>query len=96
MNSGNGTRYLTQPHGSPAFASVAAQGYMAVSGDVVFVPGGRSLPAAFDRKSGKFLYFETRVGGYGVRVTKNLFSCGNVYNIEDIDEIAEDLEPEPY
>ena len=33
--------------------------------DVLLVPGGRSIPAAFDRRTGKLLYFELNAGGKG-------------------------------
>ncbi|MCA9269313.1 MAG: PQQ-like beta-propeller repeat protein, partial [Planctomycetales bacterium] len=70
-NSGSGSNYLVQPHNSPAFAGVAPQGYLTISGDMLIVPGGRGAPAVFDRKSGEFLYchvggMNKGQGGYGV------------------------------
>ena len=56
---------MDQPHmGAYSRAGVAAQGYLAVTGDKVFVMTGRSVPAAFDRATGRFLYFHlSRYGG---------------------------------
>jgi outer membrane protein assembly factor BamB len=56
-NSGTGSNYLVQQHGSAAFAGVAPQGYLAATKDVLLVSGGMTVPAALDRKTGKFLYF---------------------------------------
>ncbi len=56
-NDSTGIQYVELPHpGATGFSGVAPQGYLAVSGDVLLVPTGRSCPAAFDRKTGKFLY----------------------------------------
>ena len=53
-----GQMFMGQPHaGADAFAGVAPQGALAVVGDSLIVPGGRSVPAGFDRNSGKFRYF---------------------------------------
>ncbi len=38
------------------FGGISPHGYLLASQDVVYVPSGRSMPAAFDRKTGKFLY----------------------------------------
>ncbi|MHC4351947.1 MAG: outer membrane protein assembly factor BamB family protein [Planctomycetota bacterium] len=56
---------IDQPHmGAYSRAGVAAQGYLAVTNDKVFVMTGRSVPTAFDRKTGRFLYFHlSRYGG---------------------------------
>ncbi len=56
-NSGSGSNYIVQQHGSPAFAGVTPQGYLAVNEQVVLVSGGMTVPAAFDRETGRFLYF---------------------------------------
>ncbi len=56
-NDSTGIQYVELPHpGATGFSGVAPQGYLAVSGDVLLVPTGRSCPAAFDRRTGKFLY----------------------------------------
>jgi len=56
-NDTTGMQYVELPHpGATGFSGVAPQGYLAVSGDVLLVPTGRSCPAAFNRHTGKFLY----------------------------------------
>ncbi|MCL4201918.1 MAG: PQQ-binding-like beta-propeller repeat protein [Pirellulaceae bacterium] len=62
-NEATGDQYQKQPHSAPSFGGVAPQGQLAVSGDLVLVPGGRSLPAAFDRKTGMLRFFN--FGGKG-------------------------------
>ena len=54
---GTGSNYILQPHRSPAFADVAPQGAFTISGDKLLVAGGRSVPAAFDLKTGEELYY---------------------------------------
>jgi len=56
-NEGTGAQYIQQPHNSPSFAGVAPQGAFVISGDRLLIPGGRSVPACFDRFSGEFLYY---------------------------------------
>jgi outer membrane protein assembly factor BamB len=57
-NDGVGQMWLSQPHNAAdAFAGIAPQGAMAVAGDKLLVPGGRSVPACFDRATGKLLYY---------------------------------------
>jgi outer membrane protein assembly factor BamB len=57
-NSGTGSSYIIQPHHSPAFAGVAPQGYLVGIGKRLLIPGGRSMPACFDRITGKLIYFD--------------------------------------
>ncbi|MCK5850815.1 MAG: PQQ-binding-like beta-propeller repeat protein [Kiritimatiellae bacterium] len=90
-NSGTGSTYMMQPHNSPAFAGVAPQGYLAATDKYLIVSGGRTKPALFDRKTGEFLYFNSRAGtrnarngGYKVMVAENLFVNGNIlHNLSD-------------
>src|SRR5262249_39031688 len=56
-NDGDGSIYMTQPHGTPSFAAIAPQGHMAVVGDYLLIPGGRSVPAIYDRKTGKMIKY---------------------------------------
>jgi outer membrane protein assembly factor BamB len=51
---------LRQNHitGGYAFGNVTSQGYLAVSGNTLVVPTGRAVPAAFDRTTGAFRYFD--------------------------------------
>ncbi len=66
VNSGTGSRMDLHPHGGAyAFGGVAPQGSIAVSGDKLIVPGGRTTPAVFDRHSGEMLYFRYQQGGKG-------------------------------
>ena len=57
-NDGSGSMYILQPHNSPAYGGVAPQGALVVAGDRLLVPGGRSVPACFDRHTGEFLYYQ--------------------------------------
>ncbi len=54
-NDGDGSTYMKQPHATDAFASVAPQGPLAIDGNHLLIPGGRSIPAVFERKNGKLL-----------------------------------------
>ncbi len=72
-NEGTGSNYILQPHKSPAFADVAPQGTFAISGDKLLVAGGRSVPAAFDLKTGEELYYQLAESGK----TGGAFTCGN-------------------
>ncbi len=76
-NDGNGSEYMRQPHRAPSFAGVAPQGSMVVSGDRLLIPGGRSVPAVFDRDSGAFDYYRLADSGK----TGGSFVCarGNVF-----------------
>lgn len=81
-NSGNGARWITQQHGAAAFAGVAPQGYLAATNDILLIPSGRSVPGAFNIKTGAFLYnhassrqFGKGAGGYAVSATGNFFTC---------------------
>ncbi|HEY8505430.1 MAG TPA: PQQ-binding-like beta-propeller repeat protein [Gemmataceae bacterium] len=82
-NSETGSRYSVHPHGAPAFGSVAPQGYLAVAGDYLVVPGGRSMPAVFDRHTGAMLHFEfgpKNGGGWHATAAKDwyLFEGGQL------------------
>ncbi len=57
VNDSTSAQYIDQPHNSPSFASIAPQGMLVVSGDKLLVPGGRSVPACFDRHTGEMLYY---------------------------------------
>lgn len=65
LNDSTGADFIKQPHGAPAFAGVAPQGVLTVAGDTLLVPGGRSLPAAFDRRTGAPRYFSFGAKGQG-------------------------------
>ena len=72
-NEGTGSNYILQPHKSPAFADVAPQGSFTISGDKLLVAGGRTVPAAFDLKTGEELYYQLAESGK----TGGAFTCGN-------------------
>ena len=72
-NESTGSNYILQPHRSPAFADVAPQGSFTVSGDVLLVAGGRSVPAAFDLRTGEQLYYHLSASGK----TGGAFTCSN-------------------
>jgi outer membrane protein assembly factor BamB len=44
------------------FGGISPQGYLVASDDVLYVPSGRAMPAAFDRKTGEFIAYLS-VGG---------------------------------
>jgi len=56
-NEGTGADYQKQPHNSPAFAGVAPQGVLVALANRLLIPGGRSVPACFDRRTGELLYY---------------------------------------
>ncbi len=57
VNDGTGAQFIKQPHSAPSFGGVAPQGAFAVAGSSLVIPGGRSVPAVFERASGKLRYF---------------------------------------
>jgi outer membrane protein assembly factor BamB len=85
-NDGEGSSYIKQPHNTDAFASIAPQGPLVVIGDKLLLPGGRSVPACFDRKTGKLLRFQfgengKRGGGSEVGAINDVFfNGGAVFN----------------
>jgi len=67
-NDTSGHMYLRQPHPpSVAMTGVAPQGYVVVYKDQLFVPTGRNVPAAYDRNTGRFLYYRSRPNTWGDR-----------------------------
>jgi outer membrane protein assembly factor BamB len=65
LNDETGAQYIVQPHSAPSFAGVGPQGALVATRDALIVPGGRSVPAVFDRLSGRMRYFEINAGGKG-------------------------------
>lgn len=63
VNDSTSASYIKQPHSAPSFAGVAPQGTLVATEDLLLVPGGRSVPAALDRKTGALKYFH--LGGKG-------------------------------
>ncbi len=65
LNDSSGSIYMPQPHGGAnARSGTSAQGYLAASAEQLFVPTGRSVPAAFQRSNGKFQYFHMQKNGH--------------------------------
>jgi len=85
---GDGSMYMRQPHNTDAFAGVAPQGPLVVVEDRLLVPGGRSVPACYDRETGKFLYYflaenGKRGGGSEVVADKDFFCNGGaIFHLE--------------
>jgi outer membrane protein assembly factor BamB len=82
QNTGDGSRFIKQPHQADAFAGVGPQGSLVVDGDRLFVPGGRSLPACYDRHTGKLLHYRLadnskRGGGPDVVAGSGLYINGD-------------------
>jgi len=77
-NSGEGGTYSLHPHSSWSFGSVAPQGSLTLSGEQVLVSGGRTLPACYDRRTGKPRYFmlNGKAGDYDVAASEEYFFCG--------------------
>ncbi|NIA13748.1 MAG: PQQ-binding-like beta-propeller repeat protein [Nitrospiraceae bacterium] len=98
LNDGNGLQWMTQPHGAPSFAGVAPQGIFVAVGDKLLVPGGRSVPACFDRTSGRFLHYEhasnNKTGGAFVCAIGDVFfnhhreAMTNLYDVESGKSLA--------
>ncbi len=58
-NDSSGNIYVDLPHAvANGFSGVAPQGYLVSCGDVLLVPTGRSVPAGFDRHTGRLLYYK--------------------------------------
>ncbi len=94
-NDGDGSRYMKQPHNAEAFAGVAPQGPMVVVGDKLLVPGGRSIPACLDRRTGKLLRYQLaengkRGGGSEVYARDDVFfNGGAVFDLATQKYLAE-------
>ena len=94
-NDGEGSRYMLQPHNTPSFAGVAPQGSFVIDGDRLLVPGGRSVPACFDRLTGRLLHYELatnnkRGGGSAVAAGSEMFFNGGcTFGAEHGDIIAD-------
>jgi outer membrane protein assembly factor BamB len=91
-NSTSGAIWDLHQHGGAwSYGGPSPQGYLAVSGDKLIVPGGRTPPAVFDRRSGELLYFNQATGmvgkgagGYGVFASDEWFiNHGMLYALED-------------
>ena len=87
VNAEDGSVIWTQDNLSSEDAGrndLSPQGYLLASDELLFVPSGRSLPAAFDRKTGKLVHkrthsWRTTAGGI-VGGTKALLADGQIYS----------------
>jgi outer membrane protein assembly factor BamB len=81
-NEGDGSRYMQQPHNVDAFAGIAPQGPITVTGDLLLISGGRSVPAIYGRSDGKLRIFKFaengRRGGADVSTFGKLFFAGGM------------------
>lgn len=65
VNDTSGGIFMAQPHGGAYSASgVSAQGYLVADDDKIYVPTGRAVPAVFNRKDGKFLFYHLQANGH--------------------------------
>ena len=73
---------------------LSPQGYLLCSDDLLFVPSGRSLPAAFDRKTGKQVHHKNHswrsTAGGVVGGSKALLADGQIYAAGDHHFVALD------
>ncbi len=98
-NDGDGSSYRKQPHQADSFAGVAPQGSLVVTGDRLLVPGGRSVPACLDRKTGKLLHYRLADnsklgGGSDIQPGKDLFlNGGAIFDLATGDHLAPTGEP---
>jgi len=63
------------------------QGYLLASNDLLFVPSGRTLPAAFNRSTGQLVY-KQRGGGKQVGGTQNLLTEDQLYTVGEHNILA--------
>ncbi len=79
-NDGDGSLYIQQPHRAYAFAGVAPQGQLAVTDGKLLVPCGRSVPAVYDRSTGKLVHYalvqNSKKGGWDVAARGDLYFNG--------------------
>lgn len=98
-NDGDGSMYIKQPHNTDSFAGVAPQGPLVVIEDKLLVPGGRSVPACYDRTTGKFLYYQLaengkKGGGSFVAAVDNLlFNGGGAFDLKSEKHLGSVAEP---
>jgi outer membrane protein assembly factor BamB len=81
-NDSTSANWIMQPHHNPAFAGVAPQGAFAVSDGRLLVPGGRSVPACFDLRTGEYLYYrldEGKPNNYGKTGGSFVCAAGGVF-----------------
>jgi outer membrane protein assembly factor BamB len=85
-NDGDGSPYRKQPHNSDSFAGIAPQGALVAQGDMLLIPGGRSVPACYDRATGKMLHYRLAEnnklgGGSDAAVVGRLVFNGGIFDL---------------
>lgn len=86
VNDDSGGIEMDQPHGGArAKSGVSAQGSLVADGDLLFLPTGRAVPAAFNRTDGAFRYFHLqsnrRLGGSNILAASGLLlNSGAVFD----------------
>ena len=99
-NDSSGCMYIDLPHpGASAFTGVCPQGYLLASQDALLIPTGRSVPAAYDRKTGRLLYYRPapskQDGGSWATLAGDLFFNQRHGGGPDIDINVGEAEPRP-
>jgi len=76
-----GLLYARLPHVASGFSGVTPQGYLLAGKDVLLVPTGRSVPAGFDRRTGRLLYYDPQGAEYATQYNGGTWCAisGNVY-----------------
>ena len=65
------------------YGGISPHGYPVASKDVIYVPSGRAMPAAFDRKTGKFIFYASpgaKRGGTWALLDNNELIAGVDYS----------------
>jgi len=65
------------------FGGICPHGYLVASATTLYVPSGRAMPAAFDRATGKFLFFASpgaKRGGTWALLDDNRLIAGDEYS----------------
>lgn len=97
-NDGDGSLYHEQPHHAEAHGGAAPQGRLAVHGDALLVPG-RSVPACYDRRTGRLRYFHLAdygrsAGGFQVQTNGRIFiNGGTAFDLQDGNFLGQVGEP---
>jgi outer membrane protein assembly factor BamB len=79
-NDDAGKIFMPQPHGGAmAESGVSAQGYLVATDNLLLVPTGRAVPAAFSRRDGRFLYYHLQANGH-TGGTQTVASGTSFYN----------------
>lgn len=104
-NEHDGQRYMLQPHNSPSFAGVAPHGAFVVVGGRLLIPGGRSVPACFNRRTGEFQYYKLaqsgKTGGVFVTAFEKAFfahhreKVTSLYSMEDGEKLVPSIGRQP-